>query len=80
MGPVAVPDERTLFIGTLVMGLAVLIVQDRTTWQAPLVAIYMALAIFLSVFAVCRLVFDRDFPLMATAGLVVTGGVLIYLL
>ena len=80
VGPVAVPDERTLFVGTLVMGLAVLIVQDRAMWQAPLVAIYAALAVFLSVFAVCRLAFDRDFPLMAVAGLVVTGGVLVYLL
>jgi len=80
VGPIAVPDERTLFIGTLVMGLAVLIVQDRGMWQAPLVAIYTALAVFLSVFAVCRLAFDRDFPLMAIAGLVMTGGVLIYLL
>jgi len=80
VGPVAVPDERTLFVGTLVMGLAVLIVQDRAMWQAPLVAIYAALAVFLAVFATCRLAFDRDFPLMATAGLVVTGGVLLYLL
>jgi hypothetical protein len=80
VGPVAVPDERTLFIGTLVMGLAVLIVQDRGMWRAPLVAIYVALAVFLAVFAVCRLLFDRDFPLMATAGLVVTGGVLFFLL
>lgn len=80
VGPVAVPDERTLFVGTLVMGLAVLVVQDRGMWRAPLVAIYAALAVFLSVFAVCRLLFDREFPLMAAAGLVVTGGVLFYLL
>lgn len=80
VGPIAVPDERTLFIGTLVMGLAVLIVQDRGMWRAPLVAIYGALVVFLSVFAVCRLLFDRDFPLMATAGLVVAAGVLVFLL
>jgi hypothetical protein len=76
VGPVAVADERTLFIGTLVMGLAVLIVHDQDSWRAPLLAIYALLGVFLAVFAVCRVRFDREFPLMAIAGLLVTGGVL----
>ncbi len=80
VGPIAVPDERTLFTATLVMGLAVLLIHDRDAWHAPLIAVYGALALFLGIFAVCRLVFEREFPLMAVAGLAVAIGALIVLL
>ncbi len=76
----ALTDERTLFIGTLAAGLAVLVLNDLGRWSDLLVGVYGSLAMFLGIFAVCRGWFDRTFPTFAAAGLVVAAVALVILL
>jgi len=65
--------ERTLFIGTLVSGLAVLGLGRGEIWREALVGIYATFALFLSIFAVCRIRFDRTLPLLSLAGLALSA-------
>ncbi len=64
-------DERILFLGSLVTGLAVFLYPDSRLWHAALVAIYTILALFLGIFAISRLHWERRFPVVAAAGIVV---------
>jgi Protein of unknown function (DUF402) len=61
--------ERLLFLGTLVSGAAVLLYPDGRLWEAALAGLYSTLAVFLSIFAASRAIFDRRFPLLAVTGL-----------
>lgn len=72
--------ERTLFIGTLAMGLAVFVNRDSRFWVGSLVGVYGALALFLAIFAVSRIRYDREPPYLALAGLAVSLIALIILL
>jgi hypothetical protein len=72
--------ERLLFLGTLVSGAAVLLYPDSQLWKGALTGLYTTLAVFLSIFAVSRAVFDRRFPLLATTGLFVCLVALLVLL
>ncbi|MEN8145284.1 MAG: DUF402 domain-containing protein [Gemmatimonadota bacterium] len=72
--------ERTLFIGTLAMGLAVFVSRDSRFWTTSLVAVYGALALFLTIFAVSRIRYDRAPPWLALGGLAVSVVALIVLL
>ncbi|MFQ5890240.1 MAG: DUF402 domain-containing protein [Gemmatimonadota bacterium] len=73
-------SERTLFIGTLVMGVAVLLLHDSSLWRGGLLGVYSTLTLFLLVFAACRAAFDRSTPVLALAGLVVCAVALLVLL
>lgn len=64
-------NERTLFIGTVVTAAAILLVPSAPSWRGALAGIYVTLAVFLLIFAVCRTTFDRRFPALATGGLLV---------
>jgi hypothetical protein len=64
-------DERILFIGSVVTALAVFLYPDGRLWRSALVAIYSILALFLSIFAVARLRWERRFPVLAVAGILV---------
>lgn len=66
-------SERTLFIGTLVMGVALLLLRDRSEWRGGLLGVYATLGLFLLIFATCRALFDREVPALALAGLLVCG-------
>lgn len=66
-------DENTLFLAAGVTAAAVLLVNESDLWRSLLAAVYGALALFLSVFAVCRARFDRELPLAALAGLAVSA-------
>ena len=68
-------DERILFIGSVVTALAVFLYPDGRLWRSALVAIYSILALFLSIFAVARLRWERRFPVLAVAGILVCGRV-----
>jgi len=72
--------ERLLFLGTLVSGAAVMLYPDGRLWQGALVGLYATLAVFLSIFAVSRALFDRRFPVLAVAGLTVCIMALLVLL
>ncbi len=72
--------ERTLFIGTLAMGLAVFVNRDSRFWSGSLVGVYGALALFLAIFAVSRIRYDQEAPYLALAGLAVSLIALIILL
>lgn len=72
--------ERLLFLGTLVSGAAVLLYPDSQLWRGALTGLYATLAVFLSIFAVSRAVFDRRFPVLAVTGLVVCVAALLILL
>lgn len=72
--------ERTLFIGTLAMGLAVFVNRDSRFWIGSLAGVYGALALFLAIFAVSRVRYDRQVPYLALAGLAVSLMALIILL
>jgi predicted RNA-binding protein associated with RNAse of E/G family len=72
--------ERTLFMGTLAMGLAVFVNRDSRFWVGSLVGVYGALAFFLTIFAVSRIRYDREPPYLALAGLAVSLIALITLL
>lgn len=63
--------ERLLFIGTVVSGAAVLLYPDNRLWKAALTGLYVTLAVFLTIFAISRVRFDRRFPGLAVTGLVV---------
>jgi predicted RNA-binding protein associated with RNAse of E/G family len=76
----ALTDERTLFIGTLATGLAVLGLNDLGRWSDLLAGVYGSLVVFLGIFAVCRAFFDRTFPTFAAAGLIVAVAALVILL
>lgn len=73
-------DENTLFLAAAATGAAVLVVNESDLWRSLLSAVYGALALFLSVFAVCRARFDRELPLAALAGLAVSVLALVALL
>jgi len=64
-------DERILFIGSVVTALAVFLYPDGRLWRSALVAIYAILALFLAIFAVTRLRWERRFPVLAVAGILV---------
>ncbi len=64
-------DERILFIGSVVTAFAVFLYPDGRLWRSALVAIYAILALFLAVFAVTRLRWERRFPVLAFAGILV---------
>jgi len=64
-------DERILFIGSVVTALAVFLYPDGGLWRSALVAIYSILALFLAIFAVARLRWERRFPVLAVAGILV---------
>jgi predicted RNA-binding protein associated with RNAse of E/G family len=64
-------DERILFIGSLVTGLAIFIYPDGRLWRSALIAIYGILALFLGIFAVARLRYERRFPWTAVVGILV---------
>ena len=64
-------DERILFIGSVVTALAVFLYPDGRLWRSALVAIYSILALFLAIFAVARLRWERRFPILAVAGILV---------
>jgi len=68
----ALTDERSLFIATLASGLAVLGLNERAAWAGALLPVYATLGAFSTIFAVCRVVFDRAVPAFALAGLLVT--------
>lgn len=72
--------ERLLFFGTLVSGTAVLLYPDSQLWKDSLTGLYATLAVFLSIFAVSRAVFDRRFPFLAVSGLAVCVVALLVLL
>jgi len=63
--------EKLLFLGTLVSGAAVMLYPDGRLWQGALTGLYTTLAVFLSIFAVSRAMFDRRFPVLAVIGLAV---------
>lgn len=63
--------ESTLFVGAVATSVAVLLVQSSELWRVLVGAVYVALAFFLAVFAVCRLAFERRTPVLALAGLAV---------
>jgi len=64
-------DERILFIGSVVTALAVFLYPDGRLWRSALIAIYSILALFLAIFAVARLRWERRFPVLAFAGILV---------
>jgi hypothetical protein len=72
--------ERLLFLGTLVSGAAVMLYPDNQLWEGALAGLYATLAVFLSIFAVSRAVFDRRFPALAVTGLAVCVVALLVLL
>jgi hypothetical protein len=72
--------ERLLFFGTLVSGAAVMLYPDGQLWRGALTGLYATLAVFLSIFAVSRAVFDRRVPVLALSGLAVCVGALVVLL
>lgn len=72
--------ERLLFFGTLVSGAAVLLYPDTQLWKGALTGLYATMALFLSIFAVSRAVFDRRFPVLAVSGLAVCVVALLVLL
>ena len=68
----ALVDERSLFIATLASGLAVLSLNQRTEWAGALLPVYGTLGAFSTIFAVCRVAYDRVVPWFALAGMLVT--------
>ena len=72
--------EKTLFIGALVTGAAVLLNPNADLWRGALIGVYGFLGLFLGVFGVCRVVYDRDVPWMAIAGLAVSLAAVVVLL
>lgn len=72
--------EHTLFLAAAVSAVAILVLHDSSLWRSLLASVYAALGLFLGVFAVCRAAFDRTWPTLALAGLVVCGVALLVLL
>lgn len=73
-------NEHTLFLGAAVGGAAVLLVNESALWRSLLSAVYGALGLFLAIFAVCRIVYDRRLPRLALAGFAVCVAALFLLL
>lgn len=63
--------EKTLFIGALVSGVAVLLNPNADLWRAALIGVYGFLGLFLAIFGVSRIAYERAVPWMALAGLIV---------
>ena len=68
----ALTDERSLFVATLASGLAILGLNTRAAWAGALLPVYGTLGLFSTIFAVCRIRFDRALPAFALAGVLVT--------
>jgi len=68
----ALTDERSLFVATLASGLAVLALNDRTSWAGALLPVYVTLGLFSAIFAFCRARYDHVIPIFAIGGIVVT--------
>ena len=64
-------DEKILFIGSVVTALAVFLYPDSRLWRSALIAIYSILFLFLSIFAIARSRWERRFPVLAVAGILV---------
>ncbi|MFQ5678988.1 MAG: DUF402 domain-containing protein [Gemmatimonadota bacterium] len=64
-------DERTLLLGAMAAGLAVLVLRDADEWRPLLIGVYGAVGLFCALFAACRAWFDRSLPLFALGGLVI---------
>jgi len=64
-------DEKILFIGSVVTALAVFLYPDGRLWRSALIAIYSILTLFLAIFAIARLRWERRFPVLAVAGILV---------
>lgn len=64
--------EKTLFIGALVSGAAVLLNPNADLWRGALIGVYGFLGLFLAIFGVSRIVYERAVPWMALAGLAVS--------
>jgi len=64
-------NETTLFLAAAVSAVAILAVHDSSLWRSLLGSVYGALGLFLAIFAFCRAVYDRTWPTLAIAGLVV---------
>lgn len=64
-------DEKILFIGSVVTALAVFLYPDGRLWRSALIAIYSILTLFLAIFAIARLRWERRFPILAVAGILV---------
>ena len=64
-------DEKVLFIGSVVTALAVFLYPDGRLWRSALIAIYSILSLFLAIFAMARLRWERRFPVLAFAGILV---------
>ena len=73
-------DERSLFVATLVAGLAVLGLNTRAEWAGALLPVYGTLGLFSLIFAVSRWWFDREVPVFALAGVAMTLLALVFLL
>ncbi|WP_419949967.1 DUF402 domain-containing protein [Candidatus Palauibacter sp.] len=73
-------DERSLFVATLVAGLAVLGLNSRAEWAGALLPVYGTLGLFSLIFAVSRWWFDREVPVFALAGVAMTLLALVFLL
>lgn len=78
--PEEVLSERILFLGALVMGLAVFVNPSVRAWRDGLVGIYGALFVFFSIFAIARFRWENRFPVLAVAGALVCIVALIVLL
>ena len=76
----ALVDERSLFVATLVSGLAVLGLNSRAEWSDALLPVYGTLGVFSLIFAVSRWWFDREVPVFALAGVAMTLLALVFLL
>ena len=70
-------DERSLFLATLVSGLAVLGLNERAGWAGALIPVYATLGS--AIFGVCRAWFDRKVPIFALAGILVALAALLAL-
>lgn len=71
--------ERTLFWGSALAALAVLVIHESSLWETLLSAVYGTLALFLVIFAAARATLDRRFPGLALAGLAVCALALVLL-
>lgn len=65
-------DERSLFVATVASGLAVIAINRQASWADALLPVYLTLGAFSTIFALCRAWYDRQVPIFALAGIVVT--------
>lgn len=61
--------ERLLFLGTVIISLALFLYPDTSLWRDALIGVYSAMGVFLGIFAVARWRWDERFPGMAVAGI-----------